>query len=36
MNGKDLMTGMSFVDEKYIQEAEIKQRKKPKPLFLNK
>lgn len=36
MNGKDLMTGMSFVDEKYIQEAEIKQLKKPKPFFLNK
>lgn len=36
MNGKDLMTGMSFVDEKYIQEAEIKQLKKPKPFFLSK
>lgn len=36
MNGKDLMRGMSFVDEKYIQEAEIKQLKKPKPFFLSK
>lgn len=27
MNGKDLMVGMSFVDEKFIQEAETKQIK---------
>ena len=29
MNGKDLMVGMSFVDEKFIQEAETKQIKNP-------
>ena len=28
MNGKDLMVGMSFVDEKFLQEAETKQIKK--------
>ena len=28
MNGKDLIVGMSFVDEKFIQEAETKQIKK--------
>lgn len=36
MNGKDLMTGMSFVDEKFIEEAETKQIKKSRPIFLNK
>ena len=36
MNGKDLMAGMSFVDEKFIQEAETKQIRKSKPFFFNK
>lgn len=36
MNGKDLMTGMSFVDEKFIQEAEAKQIKKSRPFFVSK
>lgn len=36
MNGKDLMTGMSFVDEKFIQEAETKQIKKSRPFFASK
>ena len=36
MNGKDLMVGMSFVDEKFIQEAETKQIKKSRPFFASK
>ena len=36
MNGKDLMVGMSFVDEKFIQEAETKQIKKSRPFFVSK
>lgn len=36
MNGKDLMVGMSFVDEKFIQEAETKQIRKSKLSFFNK
>lgn len=36
MNGKDLVTGMSFVDEKFVQEAETKQIRKSKLPFFNK
>lgn len=36
MNGKDLMVGMNFVDEKFIQEAETKQIKKSRPFFVSK
>ncbi|MCI9575858.1 MAG: hypothetical protein HFJ84_04125 [Clostridiales bacterium] len=36
MNGKDLLTGMGFVDEKFIQEAEVKQLKKARPFFFSK
>lgn len=34
MNGKDLIVGMSFVDEKFIQEAETKQIKKSRAFFV--
>ncbi len=33
---KDLVTGMSFVDEKFVQEAETKQIRKSKLPFFNK
>lgn len=36
MNGKDLIVGMSFVDEKFIQEAETKQIKKSRAFFVSK
>ena len=36
MNGKDLMVAMSFVDEKFIQEAETKHIKKSTPFFVSK
>lgn len=36
MNGKDLMMGLSFVDEQFVQEAEEKQLKKSNMVFLKK
>ena len=36
MNGKNLIVGMSVVDEKFIQEAETKQIKKSRPCFVSK
>lgn len=36
MNGKNLIVGMSFVDEKFIQEAETKQIKKSRSFFVSK
>ena len=36
MSGKDLMMGLNFVDEQFIQEAEVKQLKKPNVVYLKK
>lgn len=36
MNGKDLMVGMSFVNEEFVQEAETKQIKKSRSFFASK
>lgn len=36
MNGKDLMVGLNFIDERFIQEAEEKQLKKSNMVFLKK
>lgn len=36
MNGKDLMMGLNFIDERFVQEAEEKQLKKSNLVFLKK